>query len=383
MAKEAAQPAESAEYQPRGDSELDTLAAALMRAGSVPEGGQPADALPSPRIARVPETAVRPPAAPELRGPTRPEPPTQAKPPAPQPAATPPAPAREEPAQEAEEAEEEEAQEAEGAEEEVEGEEVEGEDPVVEVVVDGQTREVPFSQILASYQQQASLTQRSMELAQAERAFEAQINEVAQRSAAQQQEVSRLIEGLTYELNRTQPTAEQWEMLRKEDPGEYAARRQDWENRQRVLQAARYQQQQIQQRQITERVPQERAALAALVPEFQKDFDGTYRRLGKWVVGEGFLRPEEWDQIIDHRHVHLIWKAYKAETSAQATRKRVPQVTRKLAKTPKVIRPGQHVEPGQAEREEYNAIVSRPLNTQKDVQAAFFARQKLRSTQGA
>ncbi len=271
---------------------------------------------------------------------------------------------------EAEAVEEEAAEEAEEA--AVEG----GDAP--EMVDMGDGNQIPLDELVKGHLRQADYTRKTQELAEMRRALEAEKEQYNQQFAQAGAHITELAAKLQQEIKATEETVD-LDTLRQQDPAEYSAKLLDLQRKKELANAAQAQQEALYQQQRYEIVMRERAALAAQNDAFKENFDDTYSELTKWVTSPegGGLPPEMWDQVYDHRAVLLAHKAMQHDT---ATRTVAPKVARKLAKTPKVIRPGQHVDTRQASTEDYDKAktAARESGTLDDLAKAFQAREALR-----
>lgn len=337
-------------FKPRGDGDMDRLAAAFHEQGSTPtpEVERVLKALEAKRAEETPEETT------------------------------------EESPEEISAAPEEEEVEAavEGADAEVEVETTDDEEPEAsddEMVDMGDGTQVPLKELTSGYLRQSDYTRKTQELAEQRKAFEADKQKYIEQSAQVGSYVNHLVEQLEANIKNDTLTEAQLEELRTSDPGEYAARRADEQRKQELVNAAKAQQQALYNQQRYEIVTRERAALAQSNPAFAQNFDDTYAELTAWVTSPegGGLPPEMWDQVFDHRAVTL---AHKAMMHDRAAKVEAPKVARKLAKLPKVVRPGRKVDTGQARSNEYEQTLSRAKETGRldDLAAAFAQKERIR-----
>jgi hypothetical protein len=158
---------------------------------------------------------------------------------------------------------------------------------------------------------------------------------------------------------------------------------QEMDRRRNMAAQAQAYQRQLHDYQLAQAVPRERAALAQEDQDFAKDFDATYSNVSRWATSPegGRLSPAEWNGIFDHRHVSIIKKAMMWD---EATRKKAPQVARKLAaKKPRTLRPGTQKEAGETQTEELRQAMAdlKEKGDQRSAMKAFLARERMRNAQ--
>lgn len=205
--------------------------------------------------------------------------------------------------------------------------------------------EVPLSEVKRGFLRQQDYTRKTQEVAEVRRTVEAE----RQAYLAERQQVSeRLTPLIQQAISIIENPDMQRELadLRMNDPGAYAVRVMEMQQKQAQLQALQIEQQRLRQSAESEamqRYQQEamqmahesRRVLSETIPAFKKDFDAEYAKLGKWVLEQG-VPVEAWDNERDHRIVTLAWKAMQYDL---ATRK--PQKTSdQLRRAPQPMRPG-------------------------------------------
>jgi hypothetical protein len=148
-----------------------------------------------------------------------------------------------------------------------------------------------------------------------------------------------------------------------------------------MVHAAAVEQDRILQTQLAAEVPRQRYLLGQSLSEFDgASFDAAYKTTGEYALGAGGLRPEEWSQLVDHRHVILVEKARRYDELTSKT----PTLPKKLAKIPRSIRPGAASEPkpkGHAAEQDYQAALAKQEKeggSLKSTANAFLAREKMR-----
>ena len=246
-----------------------------------------------------------------------------------------------------EEAPEEEGQAEEETEEEVEEEEeteiVAEEDLKYTIKVDGEELEVGIEELKNGYQRQADYTRKSQALAEQRKETEA-IQSERQRLEQERQMYANGLQMLQEQQAGKLQEFENvdWETLKADDPYQYMLKKDEYRDVQERLQNAQQQQVLIQQEQADAAnkarahfVQQEYARLVQALPEWN-DKDSTIKKdIQEYATSVGF-RPEEINQLADHRSVLIIKKAmeYDKLTTKVAPKKKA------VKKVPKVQKSG-------------------------------------------
>ena len=248
--------------------------------------------------------------------------------------------------EEAPESEEEEGKAEEETEEEVEEEEFEvvaEEDLKYTIKVDGEEYEVGIDELKSGYQRQADYTRKSQALAEQRKGTE------AIQSERQQLEQERQMYANGLQMLQEQQTAKlqdfdkvDWETMKEEDPYQYMLKKDEYRDAQERVNNAAQQQALIQQEQQAasnqvrgQFVQQEYARLVAALPEWN-DKDSTIKKdIQEYATSVGF-RPEEINQLADHRSVLVIKKAMEFD---KLTKKVAPK-KKAVKKVPKVQKSG-------------------------------------------
>ena len=249
--------------------------------------------------------------------------------------------APEEEGQAEEETEESEQSEEEEAEEEVEL--VAEEDLKYTIKVGGEEMEVDIEELKSGYQRQADYTRKSQALAEQRKGTE----KIQSERMQLEQERQMYANGL--QMLQEQQSAKlqdfdsvDWETLKQEDPYAYMIKKDEYRDAQERVSNAAQQQALIQQEQHTaaqkvrgEFVQQEYARLVAALPEWN-DKDSTIKKdIQEYATSVGF-RPEEINQLADHRSVLVIKKAMEFD---KLTKKVAPK-KKAVKKVPKVQKAG-------------------------------------------
>jgi len=240
--------------------------------------------------------------------------------------------------------------------------------------------QVPVADLVKGHLRQADYTKKTMELATEKRELDQQREQIAAETAASVQQVTSLAQQLHAQLQRSQPTEQQMAELRQRDPAQAALVMEDQRRQRELIEAANQQAVYMQQQQAASVIPQQRALLAERLPAFEKDFDTEYQDLGAYAISPdgGGLQREEWDQLVDHRHVTLVWKAKQYD---EATRK-ARTIPKKLpSNKPRVLRPGVQRDAGDTATEQYATALARQRDKggdQRSTAQAFLAREQSR-----
>lgn len=254
--------------------------------------------------------------------------------------------------QEAEEVEEEAPEEEEGqaeeeTEEEVDEEEeteiVAEEDLKYTIKVDGEELEVGIEELKNGYQRQADYTRKSQALAEQRKETEA-IQSERQRLEQERQMYANGLQMLQEQQNAKlqEFNSVDWETLKAEDPYAYMLKKEEFRDAQEKVQNVAQQQIHVQQEQMQAQqsaradfIRTEYARLVEALPEWE-DKDSTIKKdIREYASTVGF-RPEEIDQLADHRSVLVIKKAMEYD---KLTKKVAPK-KKAVKKVPKVQKSG-------------------------------------------
>ena len=274
-----------------------------------------------------------------------------------------------------EEVEEEVSAESEESEEELEI--VAEEDLKYTIKVDGEEYEVGIDELKSGYQRQADYTRKSQALAQQRKETE-NIQSERQRL---EQERQMYANGL--QMLQEQQTAKlqdfdkvDWETMKEEDPYQYMLKKDEYRDAQERVNNAAQQQVLIQQEQQAasnqargQFVQQEYARLVAALPEWN-DKDSTIKKdIQEYATSVGF-RPEEINQLADHRSVLVIKKAMEFD---KLTKKVAPK-KKAVKKVPKVQKAGRGTskEDTAAENQKKKRARLRKTGKQDDAASLFY-----------
>jgi hypothetical protein len=242
-----------------------------------------------------------------------------------------------------EEVEEEVSAESEESEEEEEYEVVAEEDLKYTIKVDGEEFDVGIDELKSGYQRQADYTRKSQALAEQRKETE------NIQSERQQLEQERQMYANGLQMLQEQQTAKlqnfdgvDWDTLKQEDPYAYMIKKDEYRDAQERASNVEQQRVLIQQEQQTaakqvrgQFIQQEYARLVDALPEWN-DKDSTIKKdIQEYATSVGF-RPEEINQLADHRSVLVIKKAMEFD---KLTKKVAPK-KKAVKKVPKVQKAG-------------------------------------------
>ena len=241
------------------------------------------------------------------------------------------------------EAEEEVSEEVESEESEEELEIVAEEDLKYTIKVDGEELEVGIEELKNGYQRQADYTRKSQALAEQRKETE------KIQSERQQLEQERQMYANGLQMLREQQTAKlqdfdtvDWETLKQEDPYAYMIKKDEYRDAQERVGNLQAEQRLVQQEQAQQMqqarahfVQQEYARLVDALPEWN-DKDSTIKKdIQEYATSAGF-KPEEINQLADHRSILVIKKAMEFD---KLTKKVAPK-KKAVKKVPKVQKAG-------------------------------------------
>lgn len=231
--------------------------------------------------------------------------------------------------------------------------------------IDGKEDAVPLSEVLKSYQLSKHVNNQSQELANQRKAFEAErenkLKEVQHRLTEAQALSQQLETELVAEYN-----AIDWVTLRNTDPAEFAARKQEYNERWNRIQAHKNkslaESYRIQQETAQKQMDQARDVLKAesqklldAIPEWKDEAKAKSgkQELRDYLSSMGFSN-EDINSLTDHRSIRIIRNAMLYERASN----KATIVQKKVSTLPKVMKPGNQ-QPKDANREKVNESMGR------------------------
>ena len=281
----------------------------------------------------------------------------------------------------------EEGQVEEETEEEVSVESEESEEEELEVVaeedlkytikVDGEEFEVGIEELKNGYQRQADYTRKSQALAEQRKETE----NIQSERMQLEQERQMYANGLQMLQEQQQAKLKDfdsvdWETLKQEDPYAYMIKKDEYRDAQERVNNVAQQQQQIQNEQMQQAqqarahfIREEYSRLVAALPEWE-DKDSTIKEDVRKYAAEAGFRPEEINQLADHRSVLVIKKAMEFD---KLTKKVAPK-KKAVKKVPKVQKAGRGKSKEDTATEALKAKRTRLRKTgkQKDAASLFY-----------
>jgi len=231
---------------------------------------------------------------------------------------------------------------------EVEEEELE-EETRYTVKAAGEEKEVTLEELMQGYQLGADYTKKTQELAENRKAVEAEAKAIIEAKQVRDTYAQRL-QAIEQFLTQGQDSPEDLAVMKENDPIGYAVKVAELTEKKEQLAQVRAEQERIAQQQQADRqqemakhVQQEAQKLSQVLPEFSDPTKGEQirneiRNYGKSV---GFTE-QELSQVYDSRHVLMLHKAMMYDK----LQKSKPQVTKKVAQAPKMVKSGTKVKEG-------------------------------------
>ena len=212
--------------------------------------------------------------------------------------------------------------------------------------VDGIENAVSLAEIVKGYQLDGHLTRKSQELADKLKAADVEREKITTELNSRLMEANQLI-GHFEQQFMAEYNAINWNELRQADPAEFAAKKQEYNDRWNQLQSYRQQvisnaqkvQQETQQKaqdKLQDYLKTEEEKLYSKFPDWK---DPEKAKVGKKEVSEYLMnygfKPEEVSQIYDHRQVDIIRKAMLYDK--QSTKTDIAK--KKVVVLPKILKP--------------------------------------------
>lgn len=206
--------------------------------------------------------------------------------------------------------------------------------------VEGEQGDATLTDFLERYQRDATLTNRSKDLAEQRKQTEALNQELAQRTQQMAQQQQTLLQELQTELTQ-EYQAINWQQLKADDPTEYTLKRQEFNERQQSIQNLFNQANQTVQGNMNRLMTDNREKVQKFVAEQQKLLpqlipgwsDGVKNEISEFLTHEGFS-GEEVAQVTDARLVKLAHMAMQFSKGEKGAKEKL------VKPLPKVLKPG-------------------------------------------
>lgn len=212
-----------------------------------------------------------------------------------------------------------------------------------EITWNGEQKRLTKDELKSLAQQGFDYTQKTQQLAEARRQFDAQMQQAQQSFAIQNQQLDTIAEIKAIDGKLAQFQGVNWIQLAESDPVEYLKLNQAFRDMKDVRDAkvGEFQQKasqltQLQTEHMRQFVAHEQEQLQGKLPEFKGEkADASRQALRTYLADNGF-NDAEIGNVADHRHVMIAWKAMQYDK----LKKSQPQVQKKVAEVPKVVKPG-------------------------------------------
>jgi len=263
----------------------------------------------------------------------------------------------------------------------------EGGDVVLNTKVNGSTGTATLGDLIKSYQLEAHVNQKSEKLAEEQRQLRESIAQREQQLAEALQNAGALETAMEDQVRQKYAQVD-WNELRTSAPGEYAALRADLEQDVRAVKDAaakvRASAEQALQRQQVERnqhyqawLGEQRRLITEHIPEVRDPVTrtDTLREFDRYLTSYGFT-PEETQQFQDHRFLRVIadgYRHHKAQAELKANGGSPIPVSKRVARVPRVLKPGAPKDESDTRRERLQAVHKRLRQSGSDDDAAHFA----------
>lgn len=210
------------------------------------------------------------------------------------------------------------------------------------VKVNGETIDVPLSELQAGYQKDRDYRQKTETLKREREQFEAAAMERAKALEESHAQAAFVLNSIEQQIAQS-ANSQDLERLRQTNPQEWAARRLELQDRLQALNGLKQQaaqsyaavQQRMQQEQaqnLQKTLEQERQALLTAIPDWNQE---TNQRLTEFLQSDYGFSPEQVSQVYDHRMVKMAYEAMKWRESQRSSEVTVA----KVKKAPRLVKP--------------------------------------------
>lgn len=210
--------------------------------------------------------------------------------------------------------------------------------------IDGKETSVPFNDAIVAYQKRGHLDNQNREVAALKKEVQTQRTQL-QSQYSEKLQMAEDLTALAYQDIQSDYQSINWEELRAEDPGEYAAKQQEYNQRvdglaQRLgkIQAERTQQ----KPDLTEARKEMAQALIEQIDEWSDSSvaDKEYLDIGNYALTQGF-DAESFNSTTDPRMIMMLRKAMLFDGLQQ----KKPAITNVVRRAAKLAKPGAKTQP--------------------------------------
>ena len=244
------------------------------------------------------------------------------------------------------------------------------EEPYYAVTVDGTELSVNLEELIQGYQRNADYTRKTQELAQERN----QSSEFVERS---KKDVEAKLQKLDQLNNAAQAQLQQeyaevdFEKLYDEDPVEAARLEHKMRKKHEQLAQVQQQTQELQSQEFNKYLGEQQKLLSQKIPEFMDEQKGPrFKQQMRDYLGNIGFNDTEINSVYDHRYVMLV----KDAMSYRNLQKAKPEIKKKVANAPKVVKGGVAKSKGQADAEAKRQQLSKLRKTGQVRDAAKFFR---------
>jgi len=226
------------------------------------------------------------------------------------------------------------------------------------VKIDGEVKELPLTEIVNGYQREADYRRKTMDLADTRKEFETQ-KESATKQIGEEYQRSRAVLNMLANQMKTEHDAVNWAELREYDSGEYAAKQEEfrqregrlkslWSDTEGHLQQTKQAQAQKQKEEFNTYLGQQQDLLLSALPTWSDSATAAaeQKEIGNYLIDNfGFSNADVFGEkgangefvshgVTDHRLILLAKQAMKSSNV------KTELAEKKVKRLPKVIKAG-------------------------------------------
>lgn len=247
----------------------------------------------------------------------------------------------------------------------------------VTVKVDGKTSQVPLKDVLKAYQLEQHVQAKSIQVSEAQRAWEAERTQ-AQQQLTQHLQSAQQLNTLARQQLLSEYQSIDWNKLRVEDPLKWSVLNTEFNQKasqldQHLAQIQQHQQQQTlqAQQQQAAQLPKERERMLDARPEWRDDtqFQAARSEISQYAHKLGFT-PAELGSIFDHRFMLVLHDAARFA----ALQAKSPEAVKRVRAAPQQANPGARIsrDPKQVATQQAKERFTKSRGRDQDAAAAYF-----------